>query len=650
VTSSKLGGRYQLEEPIGGGGMALVYRATDTMLGRTVAVKMLRSEYAGDDEFVSRFRQEAQSAASLSHPNIVSLYDVGVTSENEYYIVMEYVDGPTLKDVIRDHGPLPVEEVIRITKQICDALEHAHEYHIVHRDVKPHNILVNKNGMVKVTDFGIARAITGNTITHQQPSSVLGSVHYFSPEQARGGTTDLKSDIYSLGVVMYEMLTKKLPFSGDTPVSVALKHLRDHFIEPRALNKTIPQSVENIVLKCMVKSTDGRYANMSAVKVDLNDALKHPNVPKFVMPQDVTGETISIPALGSMSGYAGAVDSRSRNNEKNRPWWRPFMWTGIALAVLCLGVFAAYYIVMDLLQVPNLNLPNVVGMTEAQALNALKTAGFSSSQIHEEKTTNAKQKGTVYEQDPEGPMPVKENRGITIYVSLGAAQISMPNVTGIPVAEAIQTLINQGFQKGNITQAQVASTQVQQGDVVSTNPTAGSNVSADQKITLSVSQSATTTVPNIVGLTYDEAVAALQAANLQKGQVIRAQFPGTDGQVFKIAPYQGGDTVPEQTPIDLYVIDNSGESGGSSGGQNTSGLPPNTHVRPVSITVNDASGKTIAVRVLITDARGSNQVVVDQTITSTTTWTENVFVAPGTTGQVQVEENGKVTQTNPVNY
>lgn len=313
MTARILGGRYQLQEAIGGGGMAIVYRAVDTLLDRVVAIKMLRAQFAEDEEFVLRFRQEAQAAARLAHPNIVNVYDVGV-DEKEYYIVMEYVDGPTLKDVIIERAPLPVEEAIDISKQICNALSQAHEQHIVHRDIKPHNILLTKFGVVKVTDFGIARAVTGNTITDRQATSVLGSVHYFSPEQARGAKTDAKSDIYSLGVVMYEMLTGSLPFSGTSPVSVALKHLRERFIEPREMNKAIPQSLENIILRCLVKSPDGRYADMNAVKADLADALKHPNVPKFQMPLEMNeDETIAVPVVGE--GFSD-VSTELRKSEK----------------------------------------------------------------------------------------------------------------------------------------------------------------------------------------------------------------------------------------------------------------------------------------------------------------------------------------------
>ncbi len=654
----ELGGRYRLEEQIGGGGMALVYRAVDMLLDRTVAVKMLRPQYAGDDQFVSRFRHEAQSAAKLSHPNIVNLYDV-VVQDNEYYIVMEYVDGPTLKDIILERAPLPVEEVVDITNQICTALEHAHEHHIIHRDIKPHNILLTKNGVVKVADFGIARAVTGDTITDFQATTVLGSVHYISPEQARGGATDVKSDIYSLGIVMYEMLTNRLPFSGDSPVSVALKHLRERFVDPREINRKIPQSVENVTLKCLVKSPDMRYQNMSAVRADLAQALSHQNVPKFIMPENIWDETIAIPAIGN--SISGDRRDRYSENKIKRPWWRTILWWFVAFVLVVVGGFAAYYILMGLVQVPNANLPSVVGKTEQQAITTLKASGFLSNQILEERAVNNdKPAGVVYDQNPEGPTTVKKNREITLYVSLGAPRVSMPNVVGVVSDEAVQTLINQGFKSQNITQQQIQSSTVPAGQVISSTPAAGDSVFADAKVTLQISAGAMTQVPKLIDLSYAQAVQALQAANLVLGQVIPVQFMAPDQTVVKISPYTVGQTVPVGTAINLYVANNSGQTAssggntsnvpdGQSGGGNTN-LPSGTEVKSLVIRVPVQNGSSVQVTILVSDVRGMNQQVVNQTVSSTTSWPVNIYVAPGASGTVQVLENGNETQNIPVTY
>lgn len=661
MTQRFIGGRYQIEEQIGGGGMAVVYRAVDTLLARVVAVKMLRPQYAGDEEFVTRFRQEAQSAARLSHANIVSLFDVG-TVDGEYYIVMEYIDGPTLKDVIRERGPLPVAEVIDITKQICDALEHAHEHHIIHRDIKPHNILLTKSGVVKVTDFGLARAMTGNTITHHPGSSVLGSVHYFSPEQARGGTTDIKTDIYSLGVVMYEMLTKELPFSGDSPVSVALKHLRDQFIDPRKLNSDIPQSVENIVLRCLVKSKDLRYPDMSAVKSDLQDALIHPNVPKFVVPDPVPDETMAVPVVGSLSSSLDEASSLAKTETptKKKKWWRGILWTVVVLALLVVGAFAAYYIVMRLLQVNNVNLPNLVGDSESQAVAELEHLGFRSSQIVEQKASNQKPKGTVYAMDPVGPTQVKENRTITLYISSGPPQVTMPSLIGVPVEQAIQTLQDSGFSAKDITEKPVQSTQGS-GLVVNSSPTPGSQVTVGSQITLEVSQGSMTTVPQLLGMTLDQAKAALIQANLQVGQVSYVNYPAQANTVFQILPFTQGQSVPSGTKIDLYIAQPSGQtqpSGQGQGGNNvgptgsggnttttnpgTANLPPDTVVKPVEVTVKDDLNQPMAVKIVKSDASGSQQTTIDTTINQTKNWTIPLYLTPQSTGDIWVYVNGQL--------
>ncbi|MCC2685835.1 MAG: serine/threonine protein kinase, partial [Paenibacillaceae bacterium] len=328
MIGTRLGDRYEILERIGGGGMAIVYKGHDVLLNRKVAVKVLRDQYVHDDEFIRRFQREAQAAASLSHPNIVSIYDVG--KENDvHYIVMEYVEGTTLNEVIKEKAPMQVEEAIHFTSQICDALDHAHSNQIVHRDIKPHNILIGKNGRVKVTDFGIARATTSSTIT--QTGSVVGSVHYFSPEHAKGVSAGAKSDLYSLGIVLYQMLTGRLPFLGESPISVALKHLQENVEEPRKVNSLIPQSVENIILKSMRKNPDERYSSAKQMQRDLETCLlpERRNEPKAVFGEDeLDGEiTRVVPAIRagqfteSMEDEASDAEAgRLAARRKRRKW------------------------------------------------------------------------------------------------------------------------------------------------------------------------------------------------------------------------------------------------------------------------------------------------------------------------------------------
>ncbi|GGJ08173.1 hypothetical protein GCM10010885_16640 [Alicyclobacillus cellulosilyticus] len=740
-----LGGRYELQARVGEGGMAVVYRAVDRLLGRTVAVKMLRPQFSGDEEFVARFRQEAQAAARLSHPNIVNLYDIGV-ADGEYYIVMEYVDGPTLKEVIRTRGPLPVQDVIDITAQICDALQHAHDHQIIHRDIKPHNILLTKNGRVKVTDFGIARAISGNTITHHPNRSVLGSVHYFSPEQARGAVTDVKSDIYSLGVVMYEMLTGKLPFSGESPVSVALKHLRDGFVEPRRINPEIPQSVENIVLRCLVKAPELRYPDMRSLKDDLADALVHPDVPKIALPMDDDGATIMIPAVAAPGPEEAGTEEEARlERKRRRRWWRPVLWSGVAVSLLGVGAVAAYYIVMSLIEVPNLRLPDVVGMPEAKAMAVLKSAGFRPEHIHIEQAPNLKHaRGIVYAQDPTGPTEVKETRDITLYVSKGAPKVTMPYLVNLPFDQARQQLLDLGLAPDLIIVDKIYTDQFPSGYVVNTYPTAGTTVALDAKVTVFVSKGSQVTIPNVIGMTLKDASTALQTAGLTLGHVYRMPYDGQDGTVFNIGPQKVGEKVPKGAAIDLYVVDNSGAGlgmagglAGAEGGAAAGGLPaggtgadtgagagadgttsPNQtsggmpaggggagagaglgdssagtsagagatgdagtpggaasgaagtagtaggggaaagtggdlstlRMIPAQITVPDPANKPVQVKILKTDAFGAGQVVADETITKTATWSTTLYVTAAQSGRIAVYENGKLTKEQIVPY
>lgn len=708
MTTRVLGGRYQLEDVIGGGGMAVVYRAVDTLLDRVVAVKMLRTQFSEDEEFIQRFRQEAQAAGRLSHPNIVNVYDVGVTND-EHYIVMEYVDGPTLKDLIVERAPLPVEEALEITKQICSALQHAHELNVIHRDVKPHNILLNKHGQVKVADFGIARAVTGNTIADKQATSVLGSVHYFSPEQARGAQTDAKSDIYSLGVVMYEMLTGRLPFNGNSPVSVALKHLRESFVEPREVNKSIPQSVENIILRCLVKAPEGRYENMAALKIDLDDALRNPNVPKFVPMEDFSDQTIEIPAVAE--GLADVVPVK-----KTTPRWKRItLISGIvvvAVAALGVGGYAAIEVVTNLMQVPNVDLPSVVGKPESNALSSLENAGFKRAQIQVKRATSSKaSEGIVFQQSPAGHSQVKKTRDITLYVSKGAPQISVPPVAGQPFDQAKQSLVSVGFSAKNISEQTQQSTKVPAGEVISSSPASGTSVPVNSKIVLTVSVQKYVKVPKLVGLTLSNAEAALKDAGLTVGSVTPSNLTSQDPLVSYIYPYVEGDSVPEGSTVNMNVVSNPSEpdhttSGNSTNstdnsatnstlsnntssvnttGNETSGgtennttnvtneqnssspdnqnspptnsgnetdtttsPPSNAQPQLVQVDAKVPNGQSTEVKIIISDARGSNQLVVDQTIDKETVWEETLYLTPGEKGDLKVYENGKLTQDYPV--
>ena len=318
MIGKRINGRYKILEMIGGGGMANVYLAHDMILDRDVAVKVLRLDFANSEEFIRRFHREAQSATSLAHPNIVSIYDVG-EEESIYYIVMEHVKGQTLKQYIQTNSPVPIEEALLIMEQITSAISHAHQNHIIHRDIKPQNILLDQRGNVKITDFGIAMALSATSIT--QTNSVLGSVHYLSPEQARGGVANHQSDIYSLGIVMFELLTGRLPFSGESAVSIALKHLQSETPSLRRWNPNIPQSVENIVLKATAKDPFHRYESVEAMEADIRTSLdpSRADEPKFTIPFD-DDMTKAIPVITEDKPFSNLDETIIHENDlKKQP-------------------------------------------------------------------------------------------------------------------------------------------------------------------------------------------------------------------------------------------------------------------------------------------------------------------------------------------
>lgn len=442
---------------IGGGGMANVYLAHDMILDRDVAVKMLRLDFANDEEFIRRFRREAQSATSLAHPNIVSIYDVG--EENDlYYIVMEFVDGQTLKQYIQQNSPLRVEAAIGIMRQLTSAISHAHQNHIIHRDIKPHNILVDHEGNVKVTDFGIAMALSATSIT--QTNSVLGSVHYLSPEQARGGMANGKSDIYSLGIVMFELLTGRLPFSGESAVSIALKHLQSETPSVRRWNPNIPQSVENIVLKATAKDPFHRYNTVDEMEDDLRTALNPERMdePKFIIPID-DDATKAIPVITNhhpmksldetlvhsnektMNDQKDMTNKGSKSEKKRKKWPIILISTFLVLAILAILTFT---LLPSMLVPKDVKVPDLNGMTLDDAISKLKLEGLTAgNQI--EMTDEDVNEGNVIKTDPESGSTVKENSKVTIYVSTGKEKYELSDYVGRQYEDVIRLLEGQGF-------------------------------------------------------------------------------------------------------------------------------------------------------------------------------------------------------------
>ncbi len=549
-----LGGRYEIIDKIGSGGMANVFKAIDRVLNRYVAVKVLKKEFSEDETFVKKFWSEAQSAAGLTHANIVNVYDVA-EDRGLYYIVMELVEGITLKDYIQKKGKLTAKEVIGIAMQVCSGIDAAHSNNIVHRDIKPQNIIISKEGKVKVTDFGIAKATSSNTIS----TNAMGSVHYTSPEQARGGFSDAKSDIYSLGITMYEMITGELPFDGDSTVSIALKHLQEDITPPSELIPDIPYSLEQIIMKCTQKSPDRRYANIPMLMRDLKRSVQEPDG-DFVKIAPLTAATntviITPEEMAHIKGetsfdseyddeYDDYYDDERRGGDKKKSDIDPKMTKVmkillIVASVLFVGVMV--FVIGNLAGVFKGNgdvvgkseekgVPNVVGMTVEEAEEAVKKLGLTVVVAREEEALKYK-KGYIFKQLTAEGVELHEGGKLQVYVSTGLKEIEIPDVSGKSEKEAIQALVDAGFEKKNISVKSEEHLTIKKDLVTRTNPEAGEGKTYEAKITVYVSTGVgKTKVPAIVGLTRAEAEKALQDAGLV-GEATEVNSEEVEGTVL----------------------------------------------------------------------------------------------------------------------
>ena len=494
-----LGNRYEILEKVGSGGMATVYKAKCHVLNRYVAVKVLREEFTTDEEFVKRFNTEAQSAASLTHPNIVSVYDVG--SEGDlHYIVMELIKGKTLKEIINEDGALSWKWSVNVAIQIASALETAHKNNIIHRDIKPHNIIITEDGIAKVTDFGIAKAVSNSTITAF--GSTIGSVHYFSPEHARGGFTDAKSDLYSLGVVLYEMVTGKVPFNADTPVSVALKHMQERPKDPMELNPSVPKSVNDIIMKAMQKDINLRYQTATEMLKDLSRALKNPNGDFVVMEKQEN----DFPTQRLSTIY----DKSDIKEEKKEKGLKAFIKKHKALCItigailLFVITILATNLILNLVSKKDVQVPNLVGKEQLQAqaeAEALKLEFVVGGENYSKDVPV----GCIISQEPAymANYTIKEKSTITVIVSKGRNVVIVPKVVGLTRDEAVAKLEELGLLV-NVTEEY--SKKVEAGYVIEQDVKEKEEIDAGETITIKVSKGIEKViVPDLSGKTEDEA-------------------------------------------------------------------------------------------------------------------------------------------------
>lgn len=641
-----LGNRYEIIEKIGNGGMATVYKAKDKVLKRYVAVKILRDEFTTDEEFIRRFEVEAQSAARLTHANIVSIFDVGVDG-NLYYIVMELIQGKTLKEIIiKEKGPLPWKWSINVAIQIASALEVAHRNNIIHRDIKPHNIIITEDGVAKVTDFGIAKAVSNSTITAF--GTTIGSVHYFSPEHAKGGFTDAKSDIYSLGVVMYEMVTGSVPFDADTPVSVALKHMQEMPEEPIEINPNVPVSVNKIIMKALQKEANLRYQTATEMLEDLKESLKNPDG-DFVeeLEYDPTAKTQVI----NTAAYKNEVKNDKKENKlKSFIKNHKKLSTVIGVILLFILSLSITMFVLNITNPPEVSMPKVVGLSKEEAQKQIEEAKLK-FEVEKEEYNKDVPEGYVISQDPaymERFNKVKQGSTVKVVISKGQEKTKIPKVIGMKQDEAVKALEDA---KLKVEIVEEFSKKVEEGYVISQETDAETEAFAGDTVKIHVSSGVEkATVVDVVGKSESEAKKLLEDLGFVVVTTSSEDSSKSTGVVLKQS-IDSGKSVEKGTSITITV--NSYEASKS--------MTVNINVKSITggytenTENNETNGNTSSVpkTVSITLKSGGTTVYSDSGVDKNTTNKSTTITGKGSADlslTITDSNGGSWTRTKNVNF
>ncbi len=592
MESKILGGRYQLLEKIGMGGMAIVYKAMDDLLNRYVAIKILREEYKENEEFIRRFKVESQAAASLSHQNIVQIYDVG-EEDGIHYIVMELLEGETLKSYMKAKGErLSRKEAMNFSMQICRALEHAHSKHVVHRDIKPHNIVLTESGKIKVADFGIARAANNNT-TVDSITHAVGSAHYLSPEQARGGYTDHKSDIYSLGVVMYEMFTGQLPFDAEESISIVMQHIHEEPPLPSEIDPDIPEGIEAIIMRAMSKEQRLRYENATQILEDLVTVYQNPSVSIEKLNAYAQEPMQTVQKRSSIEKKSNSSNNSKKKKKNRSSKWLVISLVAVFMVIIMLASFPFWYLVFGTGQ--EAEIPNLVGMTHEEAMRFAEeesegkikfTVSVDGKEHSEEK------KDTILSQSPEGGLKTKRAREIKVTLSLGPIALELGDYTGKNYLDIQKQLEKKGLK---VVIEQEDNSSYDEGEIFKQFPTEGTKMADGDEVTLYVSKGEeNTVVPDVIGKTVDDAIVIIERNNLSVTVIEEYNEKYLKGEVFKQSE-KAFSTVPVGTTIKITC--STGKEGENS--ENTDTPSGNKSPKKISLTLTNLSKTSTPTKVRI---------------------------------------------------
>lgn len=650
LEGQRINDRYKVIRLIGGGGMSNVYLAHDMILNRDVAIKVLRYDSTNEEESMRRFHREALSATSLMHPNIVSIYDVGEDGDM-HYIVMEYVKGKTLKQYIKENAPLSPARSVQIMKQLTSAISHAHENQIIHRDIKPQNILMDENGNVKITDFGIATSLAATSYT--KTNSVMGTVHYLSPEQARGGVATKKSDIYSLGIVLYELLTGEVPFSGESPVSIALKHLQAETPSVRDFDASIPQSLENVILKATAKNPDHRYASVDEMAADLETVLSpaRRNEPKFRPPVD-NEETKAIPIIKESLPIDDMVktkeikaatpkkekivkDGKEEVKKKKQKKNRKKLWTiiGAAALLLILGII----VFINLILPDKVEIPDVSNMEVEEATEVLEKAGFEVGEIRE-KNSDEVEEGHVIETDPKAGLTRAKGSKIDIIVSIGNEEMEMKDYVGKQLNQVL-SIISDEFKDVKVIEEYSNQTE---GTILSQDPSPGEKVVPEETVvTLTVSKGKQ--IGTVVDLTgYNQSA--------------MREYEKSSGYKIKIVEEVYSDDIPAGSVVSQNPKPNTklevGESINVVISKGPKKKQEKLYVKDIVIPYDHTlMGQEQRVKIFIQDKSNTMVKPFDEfTITEDTTYRIQLTIEEGSTAAYRIEKDSVVIEEETIPF